>query len=111
MADEKLMVSTNALNAALAKQLAKREAAPLVSDDAAASHVAALAQPVAKPATAAAGGLASFVAMWKAYYPKIVSLLGWASWVMPAQSLNAIKALLAVVNNQIIPIIEQYEKG
>lgn len=106
--DEKQMVSTNALNEALKKQIDKRSVAPTPSNDAAVAHIVAAVTPVAVPA--AGNGLASFVAMWKAYYPKMVSILGWASWVVPGKALTIIKSLLAVVNNQIIPIIEAYEK-
>lgn len=110
MADEKLMVSTNVLNAALAKQITKRESAPPPSPEAMQNHIAVASAPVASPAPSG-DGLTSFVAMWKAYYPRIVSLLGWASWVMPAPALTVIKSLLAVVNNQIIPILEKFEQA
>lgn len=99
--DEKLAVSTNALNDAFKKQLAKRDAAPLVTDEAAAAHVQTVV-------AAAPGPLDSFFAAWDHYYPIAVSLLGWASWVLPPKSINAIKALLAVVNNQLIPWAKQY---
>lgn len=98
--DEKIAVSVNSLNAALQAQVAKRTNAPLVTDEAAAAHVAAVVAPVA-----AAGPLDEFCGAWRTYYPKIVSLLGWASWVLPPQAINIIKGLLAVVNNEIVPLI------
>ncbi len=107
--DEKLAVSANALNAAFAKQLVKREAAPLVSDNAAASHVATVVK--ASTSAPAAGSLDTFFAAWDHYYPIAVSLLGWASWVLPPKSINAIKALLAVVNSQLIPWAKEFLKA
>lgn len=104
MADEKRAVSTNALNAAFAKQMKKREAAPLVSDEAAATYVQTVV-------TSPANQLDTFFAAWDHYYPIAVSLLGWASWVLPPKSINAIKALLAVVNNQLIPWAKEFLKA
>lgn len=103
--DEKVMVSTNALNAAFAKQLAKREAAPLVTDEAAGAHVQAVIV-----ASAGATVLNDFFAAWDKYYPTIVSLLGWASWVLPPKAINIVKALLAVVNNTLIPLVKDLLK-
>lgn len=106
MADtEKVMLSKNALNAAFAKQVDKRVNAPIVSDEAANSHVAALIAPAP-----AAGKFDDFFAAWDLYYPKIVSLLGWASWVLPPKTFNIIKALLALINNEIIPFLKQILK-
>lgn len=101
MADEKLMVSTNALNAAMKKQMEKRAAAAVPDDAKVETYLAALVAPA--PAVAAADGpLGNFCEMWDAYYPRLVSLLGWASWIFPSKTLTPIKALLAVINNQII---------
>lgn len=106
--DEKVMLGVNALNAALQKQIAKREAAPLVSDEAAASHIQAV---VMASATASSGPLDNFFVLWDKYYPTIVSLLGWASWVLPPKAINIVKALLAVVNNNLIPLVKQIIAG
>lgn len=98
--DEKAMVSTNTLNAAYQAQLTKRASAPALTHETAGAHLAAVATPVA------VGGIEeSFCAAWGLYYPKVVSLLGWASWVIPGPTLTRIKALLAVVNNQIVPLV------
>lgn len=102
--DEKVMLSTNALNSAFQKQVVKRETAPLVSDEAAGSHVNAV---IAASATASTSGLDGFFAAWDKYYPTIVSLLGWASWVLPPKAINIIKALLAIINNELIPWAKQ----
>lgn len=103
--DEKARLSKADLNKAFTKQLAKREAAPLVTDEAAAAHIAAVVS-----ASASASSLDSFFDAWALYYPKMVSLLGWASWVLPPKAINAIKALLAVINNQIIPLVRDLLK-
>lgn len=101
--DEKIMVSTNALNAAFKKQMEKREAAPPVSMVAAASHIVSAAAPAASVAAPAAGF--DFCTAWRTYYPRIVSLLGWASWVIPGPALTVIKSLLAVINSEVVPMI------
>lgn len=102
--DEKVALSLNKLNQKLKEQIAKRADAPPPTPDVVAAHGAV----VAAPAAAVAG--ADFFTAWDTYYPKIVSLLGWASWVFPAPTITAIKGLLAVVNNQIIPILRNLVK-
>lgn len=106
MTDEKAMVSMNALNSAFKKQISKRENAPLVTDDAAASHIAAVVSAPAIKAT----DINSFFDAWDTYYPKIVALLGWADWVIPAPAVKVIKALLAVINNVVIPAMKEIKK-
>lgn len=101
--DEKLAVSRNVLNQALKNQVAKRIDAPPPSDAAVESHLANLVAP-------ADTTINDFFDAWDTYYPKMVSLLGWASWVFPKPTLTAIKGVLAVINNQIIPIARQWFK-
>lgn len=103
MTDEKTRLSRNDLNRAFEKQLAKREAAGSPTQEKASAHLAVVT-------TAAPGQFDSFFAAWDRYYPSIVSLLGWASWFLPGKTVNTIKALLAVVNNNIIPIIKEMLK-
>lgn len=101
--DEKAMVSVNALNRALEKQIVKRTDAPAPTPEAAAKNLAVVT-------ATESGQFAEFFEAWDAYYPRIVSLLGWASWFMPGKSVTIIKSLLAVVNNNIIPILRELAK-
>lgn len=98
--DEKVAV---ALNAAFKKQLAKRDAAPAVSGVTALGHVDAVS-------AVSPDVMDGFFANWDKYYPTIVSLLGYASWFFPPKVINILKALLAVINNQLIPIVKDAMK-
>lgn len=102
MADEKVMLSQ--WNAAFKKKLDKRTAAPDVTPTAFAEHTAAL---VAAPATTTTAAPFDFFATWDAYYPRLVSLLGWGSWIMPRKVSDILKALLSFVNDKLIPFAKE----
>lgn len=112
MSDEKIMVATNALNKLreinlgekFKKQIEKRDGAPIPSDDQLEQHLSKVVAPNSTTPAAVAnsvaqGGAEAFFDLWDEYYPRVVSLLGWASWVIPGKQLTIIKSLLAVVNS------------
>lgn len=103
MADEKVAVSLNRLNTALAKQIDKRETAGTPSPAAAQVHLNNVT-------TAAESRYDDFFDAWDKYYPTIISMLGYVSWLMPGKTITTIKSLLAVVNNQILPILRDMAK-
>lgn len=109
--DEKVALSLQTLGAKLQKQIDKRVDAPIPSDAALTNHLAVVTAPVTVPtvATPAQAG-DDFFTLWDQYYPRIVSLLGWASWVLPGPALAVIKSLLAVINNDVMPILKQLMK-
>lgn len=94
---EKAMVSRNELNRALGRQITKRIAAGTPSPEMAAAHLSVVN-------SAPLSGLSDFFVLWEKYYPTLVSLLGYASWVIPGKVVNVLKALLAIVNNYLIPM-------
>lgn len=102
--DEKIRLSRNDLNRAYQKQLDKRTAAPAPTAEKAATYIGAVTAAAPPPV------LNDFFAAWERYYPHIVSLLGWASWFLPGTIINPIKALLAVVNNVVIPALKDIFK-
>lgn len=109
--NEKTMLGLN-LNAKLKKQIAKRIDAPLPSDAALDSHIAALvAAPVAKAEITAQATVAPdtgndwFFEQWDRYYPLLSRALGWISWTVPGGALQVIKSMLAVVNNDLFPLV------
>lgn len=104
--DEKLMLSTGTLNKAFEKQLGKRLDAPDPTPEKAGTYLAAMTTKSA----AAAADLGGFFDAWAKYYPTIVSALGWLDFIVPGKVLKIIKALLAVVNDPIIPILKEYLK-
>lgn len=106
MADEKVRLSRNDLNRAYQRQLDKRTAAPAPTAEKAATYIGAVTTAAAAPPPV----LNDFFAAWDKYYPHIVSLLGWASWFLPGSIINPIKALLAVVNNVVIPALKDIFK-
>lgn len=122
--DEKVMVSTNALNkmrdkfkdvnlgAKLAKQVVKREAAPEVTEAKAEEHLAKIELAAASipAATLSDATNQHFFDLWDKYYPIMVNLLGWASWILPGDKLKMIKSLLAIVNNEVIPLLKKILK-
>ena len=104
--DEKLAVSRNDLTRALTKQINKRTAAPAPTPEKATANLAAVTAASAKAANEGFDADDFFV-MWDKYYPTVVSLLGYASWFIPGPAVNIIKSLLAVVNNNILPILRE----
>jgi len=114
--DEKRMVGLNELgklnlNAKLAKQVAKRSNLPPPTDEKLEAHLAVVTAPTGMEVEALAsldGAVSSiFFDTWDKYYPRMVSLLGWASWIFPSSVLVPIKSLLAVLNNDIMPILRK----
>lgn len=106
MADEKVMLGRNELNRInqqFRKQLDKRLDAGAPAPATARVHL----DKINKAAVDDGWGMDDLISYWDAYYPTIVSLLGWASWVIPGPTVNIIKALLATVNNSIIPILRK----
>jgi hypothetical protein len=117
--DEKRMVSLNELNlgAKLAAQVAKRADAPAPTQEKQREHLEVVAAPTTAGeintlATAPPHALSSdvFFDKWAEYYPKIVALLGFIpAWMLPAGTgavLLMIKSLLAVANNDVLPIVQ-----
>jgi hypothetical protein len=102
MADEKAMLSQ--WNTAFKKKLDKRTAAPAVTPEAGAEHVAVLVS-----APAPTPGF-DFFATWAAYYPRLVSLLGWGSLILPRKVSDILKALLSFVNDPLIPFAKEMLK-
>lgn len=103
--DEKVMVSLNKLNEAYRKQLNKRIEAGTPGAERAATYMTTLLT------TSDDGyGTDDFAADWRKYYPKLVQILGWADFIIPDKfgiAVKALKALLAVVDAQIIPDLEE----
>lgn len=100
--DEKTMLSMNALSkakldAAYAKKFAKRSA------EMKAVGIMAVEPP-------GDGVFDGFIALWRKHYPMMVSILGFASF-LPwfAGPIAAIRSLLGVINDQIIPILDELD--
>ena len=120
--DEKQMVSTNALNkmrdkfrdvnlgAKLAKQVEKRSAAPEVTQAKAEQHLAKIEAAAIAPASLDAATNQHFFDLWDKYYPTIVNILGWVSMFIPTEKMKMIKSLLAIVNNDVIPLLKKILK-
>lgn len=121
--DEKRMVGLNELNnvnlgAKLANQVAKRIDAPPPTRAKVEDHIEVVVAPVRVDASSITAPDATpdnnvFFDAWDTYYPKIVGWLGWSTavpkWMLPggmSAALLMIKSLLAVANNDIIPIVK-----
>jgi hypothetical protein len=120
--DEKRMVGLNELNlgAKLAKQVAKRTGTSRPDEETLSQHLVVAAAPV--PAAelntlattpAHATDNCAYFDKWDEYYPRLVGWLGWATWgpfkyIVPGSALLMFKSILAVANNDLMPIARQW---